>query len=360
MGIDLNPGVDQRQAVDAVRRLLAQHFPLLRLRGTHATGPDAAGLELLAGLGVFGLAASESVGGSGLGLVDEVLVHTELGRHLVSPRSIASAIGVRAAHALGEPGLAAEMAAGRTAVCLAQLLEPAAVDAADGVPLHLIDPGGAALALLWDDNGVALLRTQDLPDPSPVAATDRSVPLWRSTGADRALLGVVPTTVRPLAREAAVLVAAQLLGIAEAARDMAVAHAGTRRQFGQPIGAFQAVKHRCADMAVRAALLRAQLAFAALATQDGWSDAVFQADACRLLAARDALANARANVQVHGALGFTAECDAHLCVLRAHLLTRLGGPLRAAEDRVLAPTGGASFRGSLASSPTEAQTCGSL
>jgi alkylation response protein AidB-like acyl-CoA dehydrogenase len=149
-----------------------------------------------------------------------------------------------------------------------------------------------------------------------------------------ALLGWVPAAQGALHRQAQLLVAAQLLGMAEASRDMAVDYAQVRMQFGQPIGAFQAVKHRCANMAIGAEALRAQLVLAAIAERDGWPDAAFQVDACRLLAARCALANAGANIQMHGGIGFTAECDAHLFLLRAHLLEHLGGPVRTLRERL--------------------------
>lgn len=127
-----------------------------------------------------------------------------------------------------------------------------------------------------------------------------------------------------------------LLGMAEAARDLAVDHARTREQFGRPIGSFQAIKHRCADMALATHALRAQLQLATLAAHGRWPDAAFQNDACRVLAARCALDNAAACIQVHGGIGFTAECDAHLFLLRAHVYEHLGGPRAAAQARLAA------------------------
>ncbi len=125
--------------------------------------------------------------------------------------------------------------------------------------------------------------------------------------------------------------------MAEAARDLAVDYAKTREQFGRPIGSFQAIKHRCADMAITARALRAQLGMATLALHGGWPDAGLQVDTCRLLAARTALANAAACIQIHGGMGFTAECDAHLYLLRAHLYEHLGGPRGAMLQRLATP-----------------------
>ncbi|MGJ3627928.1 acyl-CoA dehydrogenase family protein [Sphingomonas sp. MMS24-JH45] len=127
------------------------------------------------------------------------------------------------------------------------------------------------------------------------------------------------------------LLSAYLTGVAQASTAMAVAYAGTREQFGQPIGAFQAVKHICADMATRAAAAEAQTFFAAATFGRGADDGA-EVAAARLLAADAALANAKANIQVHGGMGFTAECDAHLLLKRAHLVARLGSD--PAKDRI--------------------------
>jgi alkylation response protein AidB-like acyl-CoA dehydrogenase len=127
-----------------------------------------------------------------------------------------------------------------------------------------------------------------------------------------------------------------LVGIAEATRDMATAYAKTREQFGKPIGVNQAIKHRCADMAVAADAAVNQLLFAALSVQEERPDADFQVAAARVVADQAALTNARHNVQVHGGMGFTAECDAHLYVKRAHLLGRTFGGLRGAQADLLA------------------------
>ena len=119
--------------------------------------------------------------------------------------------------------------------------------------------------------------------------------------------------------------AAQLVGVAEATRDQAVDYAKVREQFGQPIGAFQALKHRCADMAVQAELAYAQTFLAGLFELHAQTDSVFQGAAARVLAGEAALDNARSAIQIHGAIGFTWECDVHWLLKRAHLLRQLGG-----------------------------------
>ena len=333
MSIDLNLSADQREILAAVGKLLVDRFPVTRLRGPQATTADATQLPALAEMGVFGLGCPESVGGAGFSIVEDCLVFVELGRHLVTPHALAATLGARVALALGQADLAGEILSGGCRVCLANLLEAWVPGQTSGVPAHLLDPAGARLAVVWNDAGMGLLR-RDALDGAQIDGTDHSVPLQRCTVSPDTVHGWVDAEQAPLSRHAHLLVAAQLLGMAEASRDMAANYAGVREQFGQPIGAFQAVKHRCANMAIGAEALRAQVVMAAIAERDGWPDAAFQVDACRLLAPRCALANAAASIQVHGGMGFTAECDAHLFLLRAHLLEHLGGPVRAVRARL--------------------------
>ena len=333
MSIDLNLSADQREILAAVKKFLADRFPVARLRGLQATTADATQFPALAAMGVFGLGCPEPVGGAGFSLIEDCLVFVEFGRHLVTPHALAATLGARVALALGQAVLAGEILTGGCRVCLANMLEPWVPGQAAGVPAHLLDPAGAHLAVVWNDAGMGLLRCDAL-DGAQIDGTDRSVPLRRCTVSPTAVHGWVGAEQAPLPRHAHLLLAAQLLGMAEASRDMAADYARVRVQFGQPIGAFQAVKHRCANMAIGVEALRAQLAIAAIAERDGWPDAAFQVDVCRLLAPRCALANAASSIQVHGGMGFTAECDAHLYLLRAHLLEHLGGPVRDVRARL--------------------------
>ena len=121
---------------------------------------------------------------------------------------------------------------------------------------------------------------------------------------------------------AAVAYAAELLGVAQRALDLAVAYAKDRVQFGRPIGSFQAVKHRCADMLVDVEGMRSAVYWAAWtlgdvdAADDERSIAASTAKAWCSDAASRVLASA---LQVHGGIGFTWEHDLHLYLKRAHL-----------------------------------------
>ena len=144
-----------------------------------------------------------------------------------------------------------------------------------------------------------------------------------------------------LFRDGALLTAALQVGHAAEALDLAVAYAKERQQFGTPIGTFQAIKHMCADMLVRAEVARAAVhAAACLADQPDVVDAEAAAAGCtpgqlvdravggaKLLADEAAIGNARSAIQVHGGMGFTWEVPLHLHLKRARVhATTFGTP----------------------------------
>jgi alkylation response protein AidB-like acyl-CoA dehydrogenase len=118
-------------------------------------------------------------------------------------------------------------------------------------------------------------------------------------------------------------VAAMLVGLSESAMDMIVSYAKERQTFGRPIGAYQAVRHPCADMAVRIEVARSQLLYSAAAMKEQHADLAMHIAATRLLAERAARDNSDANIQLHGGIGVTDEHDAHLLMKRSGLLARL-------------------------------------
>ena len=134
-------------------------------------------------------------------------------------------------------------------------------------------------------------------------------------------------------RDGAVLTAALQVGAAAWATDLAVEYAKQRRQFGRPIGGFQAVKHLCADMAVRAEVARCAVQAAAVTVdQPDVGDAEVAAAGAKLLADEAAVTNGRSCIQVHGGMGFTWEVPAHLAYKRARVLaTQFGTDDQLAE-----------------------------
>jgi alkylation response protein AidB-like acyl-CoA dehydrogenase len=312
MPCDLNHSDDQRQILDAASAMLGVKFPVSRLRG----GPhDDLAHDDLAGIaefGAFALALPEERGGAGFTLVEEALVHVLFGRHVVSTRALATAVAARLAVALGRQEMAEKAAAGLLRIC-------AAVPSGDTI--LLIDSDGADLAVVFGARRLTLLELGGQPGER-ATGLGQGVALTRLRPGSSATVG--ECSDRALLNRVDLLVSAQLLGIAEATRDLAVSYAKVRQQFGRPIGSFQAIKHHCANMAIAAEALSSLLDMAAIAERDERDDAAFQIAALRLLAPKAALANARTCIQVHGGIGFSAEADAHRYLKQAHVLRQLG------------------------------------
>ncbi len=271
---------------------------------------DSQRWHALAGIGLFGISVPEDDGGLGLDWADEALAAREAGRHLVSPALIGTAVAARMAAAEGLTELGNALLAGEHCVGIA-LPRPAEEN------LQVI--AGSGVVLTTNNDGLALLDITD----SEAAATDcldDTLPLATLTGEPATL---ATATDPSLALGARLLAAAMLCGQLEYTRDMAADHARNRVQFGRPIGAFQGIKHRCADIALAAELCWAQTLQAAQALSDNDSDAPFHVASALYLAGNEALNAARFNIQAHGAMGFTDEVDAHRLLKRAHVLRQL-------------------------------------
>jgi alkylation response protein AidB-like acyl-CoA dehydrogenase len=165
---------------------------------------------------------------------------------------------------------------------------------------------------------VDLVATDTRPTREPAMDLTRSLGWLRLDGTPATRLGGADLTTR-FEDAGAVAYAAELLGASARALDLAVEHAKTREQFGRPIGSFQAVKHRCADMLVDIEGMRSAVYYAAwcLAVDD--PDASVAASTAKTWcsdAAKRVMASA---LQVHGGIGFTWECDVHFFVKRAQL-----------------------------------------
>lgn len=278
-GVHFQPTEEQRDLRAGVRDLLAGRYGREALRASvdrasvdTGTAVDRTLWRELGAAGFFALRLPESAGGVGLGLPEAALVFEEAGRALVPGPLVATHLAAGVV-----PG-----AAEGTAVVTA------------------FDLGGPLVAYLGEAD--AVLGAGALPPGEPVRSADPLTPLHRvSAYGDCAAY-----------RETgALLTAALQLGSALRTVELAVGYAREREQFGQPIGAFQAVKHLCAQMLVRAEVARTAV-YAAAVTGDSGEGA-----GAKLLADEAAVRNARDCLQVHGGMGFTWEADVHLHLKRA-------------------------------------------
>lgn len=322
--IDLLPSAEQQQIIDTVGGFLADRLPVSRHRRNELGGaiPADSFREIIA-QGWLGLGVPERAGGVGGTIVEEALVCRELGRQLAPLGIFAGILGARVAAAAGRDEVARRIITGEARVGLALRAETEGT----GGAAHVIDGTGAVYLVGLTSRGIRLAPLAGFSAPERLHPIDPTIDL------DLRSRGNAPVEFidggEPMHWEAVLLGSALLTGMAEATRDLAVDYAKQREQFGQPIGAFQAIKHICADSALRAEAAKSQLFFAAIEGQKRSPLGPMHATASKITAADAALQNAAANIQVHGGMGFTAEADAHLYVKRTQVLEQILGPQRA-------------------------------
>ena len=335
--VDLVVTDEQQQIADSVADFLKSELPLERLAvksGRANSDADHAKWRDMGELGWFGLGLPEEAGGIGYSQVEEALLFRELGRSLVTPSAIAASLGARVAAASGNHELAASIISGEVRPALTVAVGPVEIGERVTGKFQIFDGEDAPLALFVSPEGAALVERRAMNDLQPTRSADDALSLEIGDLNGTATVAHVGPEAG-IHRNALLLTAAMLAGMCEQTRDMASGYAKVREQFGSPIGKFQAVKHKCADMAIRADAVNAQVAFASITVRDDRPDAEFQAIAAKLLATQYALLNAKENIQVHGAIGFTTELPAHLFLKRAHLLDHFGGSVRRQQMALL-------------------------
>ena len=324
-----------------VRALLAARSPQSEvLARTESEQPVDTGLwrALAEELGVTGLAVPEKWGGAGASWRETAVVLEELGRAVAPvPYFGSSVLATAALLALGDGELLPPVAAGERVAALVVSFAtapgsafPAAIAAhggrLDGAVGRIADARTADLLLVpaRDAGGVPALYAVDAAaaEVTDVVSLDMTRPLadLRLTAAPGRLLASGPAAERALEAAlttGAALLASEQLGVAEWALETTLAYVKVRHQFGRPVGSFQAVKHRLADLWVAVAQLRAVARNAADAVASGSPDAPVAAAVAQAFASQVAVTAAEEAVQLHGGIGFTWEHPAHLYLKRA-------------------------------------------
>jgi alkylation response protein AidB-like acyl-CoA dehydrogenase len=321
---------DERMIADSVREYLARELPLERLRPKAKPVDMAQVRREMVDLGWLSVGLPEEAGGSGLGLVEEMLIQRECGRYLVSPQALATVLAAHTAAAAGDMELAGKLGSGQAWAALTVL-----AGEGDARPAYALDWRPGDLLLAWTEAGMGVFDAEAFGDVVTDECLDDSVTLHRGHLAFSKPLAWVPAEQAPLPQRAKVLLSAAMVGLAEHACELAVEYAKVRHQFGKPIGSFQAVKHRCADAGVRWRLAWYQTNLACLKVQAQAGDAALQAASAKLVSANAAHENGRAAIQVHGGIGFQSECDVHWFMKRAHLYDQAGGAV-AQQARLVA------------------------
>ena len=367
--------LEQQQMADSAADLLSRRADSGAVRAAIDQGGfDRELWQQVAELGWCGVHLPEQHGGLGLGLTELCLLAEALGRHLApvpwfetavlaglalmdvagtSPAAAPAASWLRriatdacrATLSMGDEGprwtgqhatLQATASAagwhvnGRTAplpgaagahLCLLT------VTSLQGEPLLLAVPGDAA--------GVTVERSANHDLTRPLAHL-QLVDVALPSDACLARGPAVDALLQSVQQRAAIVLAAEQVGVAQRSLDLAVAYTGDRVQFGQPLARFQAVKHRCAQTMVAVELARSAVLGAAAAVDAGArSEAMLrQAAMARCLAAEAARIATQELIQLHGGMGYTWACDAHLYFKRAQAARQWLGPVGDWLDRV--------------------------
>ena len=350
-------GGDHRRLLqDAAADFCARESDLKRVRGWRGRTPgfDRALWQKMAGLGWFGILVPERYGGSGLGITDMALVARELGTALL-PEPVVPAVvlaGRIILHADNEvlkrnlltrqisgeliPALAwqegdggldvpctttASRAGGGFVLCGAKrFVYPAA--GADGFVVSARGPDG--VALYWVQKEAAGLGLAYEPRADGTLSGRLTLANVRVGAADVLASGeAAAAALRRAVDEAIVLAGAELLGVMARAFDITLEYLRTRVQFGRPIGSFQALQHRAADLLVQRSLAESLLRDA-VRIMDGPGEADSRSVIASRVKARlseAALCICAEAVQMHGAMGMTDECDIGLFLQRSLVLS---------------------------------------
>ncbi|OAA18302.1 acyl-CoA dehydrogenase [Frankia sp. EI5c] len=304
--MDFELSEEQAMLREAARAMLAATCPPRLVRSVADAGADldeklwARGLEL----GWPSLAVPADVGGAGQGLVELCLVAEEVGRAAAPGPFVESALAAAAAAAGGAPGTVVDgLAEGALRATVADAAVPGVVHAAGSVDhLLVLAPTGARL----------------LPPADPRRRVTMDVTRgWYAVSVEEGR--GVPLDLDPAWWHAAmtVLTAADALGVGERLLAMTVSYASVREQFGRPIGSFQAVKHKCAEMLITLKGVRAATYRAAMTLDAHLPEGPLWASVAKAHAGEGISALAGTALQLHGGIGFTWEHDLHLYLRRA-------------------------------------------
>ncbi|MHB8242279.1 MAG: acyl-CoA dehydrogenase family protein [Solirubrobacteraceae bacterium] len=311
---------DQREIQRTARQLLGERARPERVREHAEAGRmDSELWRELGELGWPGIAVAEEHGGQGLGCIELSILCEELGRSLAPVPFLASAMAATVIEHGGSaeqrerwlPGLAS----GETIGALGA--------AVDGTAELVIGGADAQVLVLIEDDGSARVLSADEAEVSPLAAIDPTRSAARVSAGDAG--EELADGCAGLGR-ALVAVSSELVGVCDRALEMTVAYVKERKQFGVPVGSYQAVSHRCAQMLLETEKARSTSAFAAWtadADPERLAEAAAMAKAAASEAGREVTAGA---IQMHGGIGFTWEADVHWLYKRAQIdAVLLGG-----------------------------------
>lgn len=342
---------EQTMLREVSRSMLAVHCPptLVRALAASTRAVDDKLWQRGTEIGWTGLGVPEDLGGSGQGLVELCLVAEELGRAVAPAPVTDSALAALALS--GVPELAGIVRGIVDGELRAALATHGTVDA-DVTDDAVVLSGRATAVHAAADVDWLLVRASSATGPVLVlvdAATSERVARrsldetrgWYDVVLDAVrvplthLVDVGADAVRMVTDAATVLVCADALGVGERLLEMTVEHVTVREQFGRPLGSFQSVKHKAADMLMTLRGARAATYYAALALDAGAPDASLAVSIAKSFTGEGISAVAGEALQTHGGVGFTWEHDLHLYLRRAKVDELLFGSTAEHRERIV-------------------------
>jgi alkylation response protein AidB-like acyl-CoA dehydrogenase len=315
---------DQQEFAAAVRGYLAERFDLAAVRGvvedTEGDGNPATLWKAAGEQGWLAVTVPEEFDGLGLGLVEAQVIARALGAGVAPGPWRGTVLAAEAIRLAGSDE--------QKATWLPRLAAGAAVGAlASRGSLAAVEYGAIADVVVTADG-----RLVTGASSTPRGSYDGTVRLADLTG------GTVEELAAPVEAEirarAAVLVAADLVGVAREALTRTVAYDRERRQFGVPVGSFQAIKHTLADLHCTVTMAEHAALYAAHAVDFGAEDAPLAVAVAKAKAGDAAVASTGAMIQYHGGIGYTWEHEAHLFYKRAKRLAGQWGDAEAHRARI--------------------------
>jgi alkylation response protein AidB-like acyl-CoA dehydrogenase len=324
--VDFDLSRDQQEIKHVARELLAARSPFAKVREAAETAAyDPALWAELVELGWPGIAIAEEHGGQGLGAVELAVLAEELGYACAATPFLSTATAAAVIQATGSDEQRARWLPG---------LASGELTAGIGTRELAADAAGAAVVLVIDGEdgggGIDTVRLIESPETDPFVSIDPTR-RFATVAGDGEPLGSNASGRSGSTGAAARIraaIAAEVVGVCQRALDMTLAYVKERKQFSVPVGSFQAVSHRCAEMLLHTESARATAYHAAWAAD---AEPLLLAEAAALAAAAAAEGGQTVTasaIQMHGGVGFTWEADVHWLYKRAQLDAALLGGAR--------------------------------
>jgi alkylation response protein AidB-like acyl-CoA dehydrogenase len=336
---------DQHAIKRTAKDLLADRFKPERVRElAEAERYDDEAWKELCGLGWPGIFVDEEHGGQGLGTVELVILMEELGYALAPLPFLSNAAAGLVLQAAGSdeqkerwlPGIASGEARGTVGLVRAEGGMPEGRPPDVGEARLVPDADSAQVILLLGHEGASIVEA-GAAEVEPVQTMDPTRRFGRVRAPEGAGEPLEGDRIPGISRVAAAL-AAELTGVAQRAMEMAVDYARERKQFGRPIGSYQAVSHRCAQMLLETEGARSASYYAAWCGDAEPETLALAACMAKAYASDAGWRVCTSALQVHGGIGFTWEHDLHFLLKRAKVDALLYGSAREHRDSVAALT----------------------